>query len=64
LLIPAGFEIWKSMDWRRFSILIQRQAIPTPMLSALPQLEESLHENVWQRTEQLASPYIDPDMIQ
>jgi hypothetical protein len=52
------------MGWRRFPILTQRQAIPAPRLSALPQLEESLHENVWQKTEQLASPYIDPDFIQ
>jgi hypothetical protein len=36
---------------------------PAPMLTTLPQLEDSLHENAWQRIEQLASPYIDPDMI-
>jgi hypothetical protein len=54
----------KRMDWRRFSVLTQRQRIPAPMLSALPQLEDSLHENEWPRTEQLASPYIDPDFIQ
>ena len=43
--------------------LTQRQAMPPPPLSALPQLEDSLHENVWQTTEQLASPYIDPDRL-
>ena len=53
----------KRMDWRRFPILTQRQRIPAPRLSALPQLEDSLHENAWQSTEQLASPYIDPDKI-
>jgi type IV secretion system protein VirD4 len=54
----------KRMDWRRFPILTQRQRIPAPRLSTLPQLEDSLHENAWPRTEQLASPYIDPDFIQ
>jgi hypothetical protein len=49
------------MDWRRFPSLTQRRSIPAPRLSALPQLEDSLHENAWPRTEQLASPYIDPD---
>jgi hypothetical protein len=43
--------------------LTQRQAMPPPQLSVLPQLEESLHENAWQSKEQLASPYIDPDRI-
>jgi hypothetical protein len=51
------------MYWKRFPILAQRQAMPPPQLSALPQLEDSLHENAWQKTEQLASLYIDPDMI-
>jgi type IV secretion system protein VirD4 len=54
----------KRMDWRRFPILTQRQRIPAPRLSALPQLEDSLQENAWQRPEQLTSPYIDPDFIQ
>jgi type IV secretion system protein VirD4 len=54
----------KRMDWRRFPILPQRQAMPPPPLSALPQLKDSLHENAWRRPEQLASPYIDPDFIQ
>ncbi len=48
----------KRMDWRRFPNLTQRQRIPAPMLSALPQLEDSLHENAWQSTEQLASSYM------
>jgi hypothetical protein len=52
------------MDWRRFPNLTQRQRIPPPQLSALPQLEDSLRESTWPRTEQLASPYIDPDMVQ
>jgi type IV secretory pathway TraG/TraD family ATPase VirD4 len=54
----------KRMGWRRFPSLTQRQCIPAPELLALPQLEDSLHENAWQKTEQLASPYIDPDVIQ
>jgi hypothetical protein len=54
----------KRMDWRRFPILTQRRSIPAPRLSALPQLEDSLHENVLQRTEQFPSEYIDPDSIQ
>jgi type IV secretory pathway TraG/TraD family ATPase VirD4 len=53
----------KRMDWRRFPILTQRRSIPAPRLPALPQLGDSLHENAWQRTEQWASSYIDPDMI-
>ena len=53
----------KRMDWRRFPILTQRRHIPAPRLSALPKLEDSLPENAWHRTEQLASSYIDPDMI-
>jgi hypothetical protein len=53
----------KRMDWRRFPILAQRQRIPSLQLSALPQFEDSLPENAWQRTEQLPSEYIDPDMI-
>jgi hypothetical protein len=44
----------KRMDWRRFPILAQRQAMPPPPLSTLPQLEDSLHESVWQRPEQLS----------
>jgi type IV secretion system protein VirD4 len=54
----------KRMDWRRFPILTQRQCIPAPRLSTLPKVENSLHENAWQRTEQFSSPYIDPDMIE
>lgn len=53
----------KRMDWRRFPILTQRQHIPAPSLSALPQLEDSLPSTAWQKTEQLPSEYIDPDMI-
>jgi type IV secretory pathway TraG/TraD family ATPase VirD4 len=53
----------KRMDWRRFPILAQRQAMAPPQLSILPQLEDSLYENAWQKTEQLASPYIDPDRL-
>jgi hypothetical protein len=36
---------------------------PAPMLTTLPQLEDSLHENAWPRTGQLPSEYIDPDML-
>ena len=53
----------KRMDWRRFPILTQRQCIPAPRLSVLPTLEDSLPENAWQRAQQLAPSYIDPDMI-
>lgn len=53
----------KRMDWRHFPILTQRQHIPAPRLSALPKLEDSLPENAWQRAQQLASSYIDPDMV-
>jgi type IV secretory pathway TraG/TraD family ATPase VirD4 len=49
----------KRMDWRRFPILTQRQRIPAPRLSALPKLKDSLPESAWQKTEQLASSYID-----
>src|SRR6266478_1121812 len=34
----------KRMNWRRFPLLRQRQAIPPLPLSALPQLEENLPE--------------------
>jgi len=54
----------KRMDWRRFPILAQRKRIPAPQLSSLPQLEDRLPVNAWHQAEQLASSYIDPDMIQ
>ena len=49
----------KRMDWRRFPILTQRQRMPAPRLSILPQLEDA----AWQRTEHLPYEYIDPDMV-
>ena len=56
--------ILRRLDWRRFPVLTQRHQIPPPLIFPLPQIEDSLHENAWQKTEQLAYPYIDPDMIQ
>jgi type IV secretion system protein VirD4 len=56
--------IVRRLDWRRFPVLTQRHQIPPPLISPLPQIEDSLHENAWRRPEQLASPYIDPDFIQ
>jgi type IV secretion system protein VirD4 len=50
----------KRMDWRHFPMLTQRQQMPAPALTALPQLDEP--QRVWQSTEQLLYQYIDPDM--
>jgi type IV secretion system protein VirD4 len=53
----------RRMDWRAFSILKQRRAIPPPQLSALPQLEESLLPSPWRRGERWPLTPIDPDAI-
>jgi hypothetical protein len=39
-LLPPFLET--RMDWRRFPILKERQAIPPPALSVLPELADSL----------------------
>ena len=49
------------MDWRRFPILKQRQGIPPPELSALPELAETL-PMVTQHSNGQLSGFINPDM--
>jgi type IV secretion system protein VirD4 len=51
----------KRMDWRRFPVLTERQAIPPPELSALPELAETLPTLVTQSNGHL-NGYINPDM--
>ena len=53
----------KRMDWRYFPQLAKRRNIPPPTLSPLPQIDESIAANLWQRKEQVLDGYIDPDMI-
>jgi type IV secretory pathway TraG/TraD family ATPase VirD4 len=49
------------MDWRRFPILKQRQRMPPPELSALPDLAEPLPGLTPQSNGQL-NGFINPDM--
>jgi hypothetical protein len=49
------------MDWRRFPVLKERQAMPSPELSLLPDLAEPLPVLTPQSNGQL-SGYINPDM--
>ena len=52
----------KRMDWRHFPLLAKRHNMSPPKLSALPQLDAILPPDAVERTEQLLSGYIDPDM--
>jgi type IV secretion system protein VirD4 len=49
------------MDWRHFPVLKERQAIPPPELSLLPELEETLPSLIPQSNGQLHG-FINPDM--
>jgi type IV secretory pathway TraG/TraD family ATPase VirD4 len=49
------------MDWRHFPVLRERQAIPPPVLSPLPELAESLPTLTPQSNGSLHG-YINPDM--
>jgi type IV secretion system protein VirD4 len=49
------------MDWRRFPVLIERQAIPPPELSVLPELAETLPTLTPQGNGHLTG-YINPDL--
>ena len=51
----------KRMDWRHFPVLKERQAIPPPELSLLPELEETLPSLIPQSNGQLYG-FINPDM--
>jgi type IV secretory pathway TraG/TraD family ATPase VirD4 len=53
----------KRMNWRRFPLLRQRQAIPPPPLSALPPLEENLPEPATRKPVPLASWHMDPNLF-
>ncbi len=53
----------KRMDWRQSSLLRQRQRLPAPQLSPLPQLSDKSQKLIWTREEKLADGYIDPDEI-
>ena len=53
----------KRMDWRDFPQLAKRRNIPPPTISPLPQIDESIAANLWQRKGELLDGYIDPDMI-
>jgi type IV secretory pathway TraG/TraD family ATPase VirD4 len=50
------------MDWRRYSILTQRQAIPPPAVATLPTLEHSLPTLTLEPTAHFPNGFIDPDM--
>ena len=49
------------MDWRHFPVLKERQAIPPPELSLLPELEETLPSLIPQSNGPLHG-FINPDM--
>jgi len=51
------------MDWRRHPTLSQRQSIPSPQLSALPQLEDITLSSIQSETVRYPHDYIDPDMV-
>jgi type IV secretory pathway TraG/TraD family ATPase VirD4 len=51
----------KRMDWRHFPVLLERQAIPPPYLSVLPELTEQLPTLTPHSNGQL-NGYLDPDM--
>jgi hypothetical protein len=51
----------KRMDWRHFPLLKERQAMPPPELSPLPELAETLPILTPQSNGQL-SGFINPDM--
>jgi type IV secretion system protein VirD4 len=51
----------KRMDWRRFPILMERQAISPPELSVLPEIAETLPTLIPQSNGSL-SGFINPDM--
>jgi hypothetical protein len=51
----------KRMDWRHFPILRERQAMPPPELSPLPELAETLPMVTAHRSGSL-SGFINPDM--
>ena len=48
----------KRLDWRRFPLLVQRQAIAPPKLFPLPKPLGILPTTIWQTTQKA---YIDPD---
>jgi type IV secretion system protein VirD4 len=52
----------KRMDWRRFPLLVQRQAIPPPALSALPQLDERV-DKAWPNPQPLDFWRLDSDLL-
>ncbi len=55
------------MDWRRFSFLAQRQRMPAPQLSPLPQLIDVPARKRWSEFRSYSSRYplyVDPDMLQ
>jgi type IV secretion system protein VirD4 len=49
----------KRMDWRRFPLLTQKQALPPPRLAPLPPLGDS-PAPLWQKHKSVTA-YIDPD---
>jgi type IV secretion system protein VirD4 len=57
--LPPFLAMW--MDWRRFPVLRERQAMPPPELSPLPELAETLPMLTPHRNGQLTG-YINPDI--
>jgi type IV secretion system protein VirD4 len=53
----------KRMDWRHFPVLRERQAIPPPVLSPLPELAETLPTLIPQSNGHL-NGFINPDMTE
>jgi type IV secretory pathway TraG/TraD family ATPase VirD4 len=53
----------KRMDWRHFPVLRERQALPPPTLSPLPELAETLPILIPQSNGQL-NGFINPDMTE
>ncbi len=51
----------KRMDWRQSSILRQRQRLPAPKLSPLPQIPERPQRSTMKKGDVFSSSYIDPD---
>jgi type IV secretory pathway TraG/TraD family ATPase VirD4 len=52
----------KRMDWRRYPLLVQRQALPPPQLSALPKLDLQL-PLLGQAVTAFPDGFIDPDAL-
>ncbi len=54
----------KRMDWRQSKLLRERQSLPAPKLSPLPQVEDKTQKIIWERRKRFVDELIDPDKIE